>query len=117
MHVDDDVDMPDLIARGNERDDGLLAAASLLLGLGDALLDDGESAAAAAAVPAGKFYFFISYELFYFVFISYELFYFVFIIWPFVSHIVFVPTSQPRRRWGDQRKPRGGGRRISVSLR
>ena len=34
-------------------DDGLLAAASLLFGLGDAL-GDGESAAAAAAVPAGK---------------------------------------------------------------
>ena len=54
VHVDDDVDMPDLIARGSYRDVGLLAAASLLFGLGDAL-GDGESAAAAAAVPAGEF--------------------------------------------------------------
>ena len=59
VSADDDVDMPD---------DGLLAAASLLFGLGDAL-GDGESAAVtesregatavvdstAAAVPAGEF--------------------------------------------------------------
>ena len=64
--ADDDIDMPGLVPRGGG-DDGLLAAASLLCGLGDAAISDamgdGERAAvsepqeSASAIPAGELVF------------------------------------------------------------